>query len=933
MKKILLFAILLIFSYGAYSQTGTIDGRVFGLDKKPLSLATVTVFSAQDTTIITYRMSDDEGRIKIPNLPLHKELRVLATYSGYEAYRKSFTLTDSVPVLHLDSIWMMPTSKDLDEVIVVSERPPVMMKNDTIEFNANAFKTLPNALVEDLLKKLPGVRVDADGNITVNGKPVNKILVDGKAFFGDDPKMATRNLPANAIDKVQVVDDKEQALLNGDNNTSNVGKVVNITLKKGFKKGAFGKLYAGGGTQDRYELGGIVNAFRDTLQVSILGYSNNLNRPGFSYGELMNAGGLKRTNSNRNNNSISNWNGMNGSTIMVNGVNFGGSPNFGLATSNGAGFNLNHAPNKKRSFYLQYYFGQVRKTNLPSDITRIYNRDTIVENTSVGDNLTKNYGHNLGAGIKLKPDSVTTINFNTSYTIGLQRDNLLTQMTSSNNLLGQQSNGDINQYNINNNYNYNHAFFFIKQGRKDKRKNFIISNSFNAGVKTTDNQTDAVLNYFLPTKYDSTLFQLRNVRLPQTNSVFNINFREPISKYFLLRFNNRYRFDYVGNYVNTKQSLATNGDYNIFVPALSNSFKRTKNDVTFYQGISFQSKGFTITPNIGELFLFSDLDVKTIDHTIHQNARKLVTSVDLSYKDFSLSYNKDYVLPYYGYLLPVLDNSNPYNIVNGNPYLGLSKQNTIDVNMNLNDQKRNFNVWMWGSVAFTDNDVIQAVTVNDQGVQTTAPVNANGTRTFRTNYNIDKDIKLSEKNKLTLSIGGYHEFTHSKMFYNGEESWQTTANFNNWSGIHFNFNDLIEWDNSYNPSFNYTRYSSSNFKKFNITFQNWSSGLIVRYPKHIIWETNMNYSYNSNLTGVNKNMWRWTAAINFTFLKDERGVLKLMAYDILNQNKRFVDLGVSQNMWSRSVGSMMPQYFMATFTYNIRQVGSKQKVGGSLFHL
>ena len=932
-KLLLLWTVMLLTSF-AMAQTGTIDGKIFGSDKKPLALTTITVFTAQDTSIVTYRMSNDNGAFKIPNLPLGKQLRVLATYSGYEAYRKEFLLTDSAPALHLDSIWMMPTSKNLDEVIVVSERPPVMMKNDTIEFNANAFKTLPNALVEDLLKKLPGVRVDANGNITVNGKPVNKILVDGKAFFGDDPKMATRNLPADAIDKVQVVDDKEQALLNGDNNTSNVGKVVNITLKKGFKKGAFGKVYAGGGTQDRYELGGIVNAFRDTLQVSVLGYSNNMNRPGFSYGELMNAGGLQRSNSNRNNNSNSNWNGMNGSTISINGVNFGGSPGFGLATSNGAGFNLNHSPSKKESFYVQYYFGQVRRTNQPDNITRIYNKDTIVENNSSGSNLTKNYGHNLGVGMKLKPDSLTTINFNAAYTIGLQRENILTQMASNNSILGQQSAGNISQYNTNDNYNYNHSFYFIKRGKKDKRKNFIISNSFNTGVKNTDNQTDATLNYYLPTKYDSALFQLRNIRLPQTNSVFNVSFREPISTYFLLRFNNRYRFDYVSNYVNTNHALTANGDYDIFFPEMSNSFKRTKNDVTLYQGISFQSKGWTITPNIGELFLFSDLNVKTINNLIHQNAKKLVTSVDIAYKDFSLSYNKDYVLPSYTYLLPVMDNSNPYNIVNGNPYLSLSKQNSIDINMNMNDQKRNFNVWMWGAVAFTDNDVIQAVTMNDQGVQTTRPVNANGSRTFRTNYNIDKDIKLSEKNKLTLSVGGYHEFTHSKMFYNGEESWQTTANFNNWSGIHFNFNDVFEWDNSYNPSFNYTRYSSSHFKKFNITFQNWSSGVIVRYPKHIIWETNMDYSYNSNLTGSNKNMWRWTAAVNITFLKDERGVLKLMAYDILNQNKRLVNLEVSQNAWSRSVGTMLPQYFMATFTYNIRKLGSKkQKVGGSLFSL
>src|SRR5205085_4718616 len=150
------------------------------------------------------------------NLPLDVPLRMMVTYSGYEAYRKEFTLTAKNNQLHFDSVLLIPTTKQLDEVMVFAERPPVMIRKDTIEFNASAFKTLPNALVEDLLKKLPGVQVDKDGNINVNGKAVNRILVDGKTFFGDDPKMAIRNLPANAIDKVQVVDDKEELLRNGD---------------------------------------------------------------------------------------------------------------------------------------------------------------------------------------------------------------------------------------------------------------------------------------------------------------------------------------------------------------------------------------------------------------------------------------------------------------------------------------------------------------------------------------------------------------------------------------------------------------------------------------------------------------------------------------------------------------------------------------------
>jgi hypothetical protein len=212
---------------------------------------------------------------------------------------------------------------------------------------------LPNALVEDLLKKLPGVQVDSDGNISVNGKAVNRILVDGKTFFGSDPKMATRNLPANIIDKVQVVDDKEELLRNGDDNLNNVGKVVNITLKKGVKKGWFGKVYVGaGGSDNRYETGGIANIFRDTLQMSFLGYANNLNKPGFGY-DGPDAGWWDWTEPTAtcNNSSTSIWTNGSGSGISINGISLAACRIMAaFQPARALGFNLNHAPNAKTIF-------------------------------------------------------------------------------------------------------------------------------------------------------------------------------------------------------------------------------------------------------------------------------------------------------------------------------------------------------------------------------------------------------------------------------------------------------------------------------------------------------------------------------------------------------------------------------------------------------
>src|SRR5688572_11008585 len=295
MKKLALFLTLCVAITTTALAQGSIKGKlVDSSGKNPLALATVTVFKAADTALITYRLSTPEGEFKVTGIPLNVDCRVVISYSGYDAYRKEFTLT-SAETVDLGNVTMLPSSKSLDEIIIMAERPPVSVRKDTIEFNASSFKTLPTALVEDLLRKLPGVQVDAEGNITANGKRVNRIMVDGKSFFGDDPKMATRNLPANVIEKIQLAEDKDEANRNTDGDLTNVGQVINLTLKKGVKKGWFGKAYAGAGTEGRYELGGIANIYRDTLQLSVLGFSNNMNRSGFSFKEVQDMGGFNRS--------------------------------------------------------------------------------------------------------------------------------------------------------------------------------------------------------------------------------------------------------------------------------------------------------------------------------------------------------------------------------------------------------------------------------------------------------------------------------------------------------------------------------------------------------------------------------------------------------------------------------------------------------------
>ena len=936
MKKLsLLSAIGLLFSFTAFSQ-GTLKGKIVdSTTSKPLGFATVTVFKAADTSIVTYRLSNTDGDFKITGIPLGLNCRAVVSFSGYSVYRKEFTLSAEQNILDIGTIPLTVESKSLDDVLIVAERPPVTFKKDTIEFNASAFKTLPNALVEDLLKKLPGVMVDKEGNIMVNGKPVNRILVDGKTFFGDDPKMATRNLPANVIDKVQVVDDKEEMMRNGDDNPNNVGKVVNITLKKGVKKGWFGKLYAGAGNDKLYEAGGIANIYRDTVQLSVLGYMNNLNKPGFSYSELMSSGGFDRIRSNSASNSTSVWNNNGGSGISINGINFGGSQNFGgISVSKGVGFNLNLAPTKKKSYYLQYFNGNVRSPRVSTTDINQYSNDTIVSNNTrlTGDMIT--HGHNFGLGARLKPDSVTNILFNASYLIGTQDEYRLSDITGANNKTGPLSVGQVIQNNDANTYIYRHGVYITHLSPTKKGRRYNLNHNLDINNRYNDYTSESDIQYLYPTAFDSVYAQLRKERIPRTDANVNFNYSEPLNKYFSLRIGGRYEFTKLNNGVSTFNRISGSDKFDVLNNMLSSDFRRIGNRIVASAGFEYKWKDWTITPRL--LFMQQNTNNKLISSntTLKQDQTNFLPALTIVYKQLNLNYNEEVILPGWNYINPVTDISNPYFIQKGNPNLLPSKRKNVSLNYYFNDSKRYLNAGGYVSGSVTDNDIVSSIVVDNRGVQTSMPVNASGSENYSMNWNVNKQYRNKQNVIFMWNTGNWMGVNKSRLFYNGTDSKQTTFNYNHWFGIGFNYKDKFEWNMNYSFGKNFTRYTSNQFKDLDITYHNWGNSFVLRMPKHFIWETDLSYSYNGNIpAGMPKDVLKWNAALNITMLKNEVGVLKLAVNDILNRNNN-IWVNANRNTITTSQSNILGRYFLATFTYNVRAAGVKKKVGGreSLFN-
>ncbi len=466
MNRIILVIFFCFIYNNIFSQNNILVGQVYdSSSKKVISLATVSIFKVKDASFLTYRLTNEKGGFKINDLPIETPVKVVVSAVGYYTFRIELSLTKEIPIFSLGNIFLKQKENELDEVLVISERPPVIVKKDTIEFNAASFKTLPAALVEDLLKKLPGIQVNDEGNITFNGKSVSRILVEGKRFFGDNYKMATRNLPANIIEKIQVVDDKDD--LEFTNEVINVqsNKVINLTFKKGIKKGWFGRLYGGIGTQQRYETGGIINLFKDTLQLSLIGYDNNVNRSSFSIQDLNTAGGFNRSGMS----SMFINRGVSGEQFNINGISFGGGTT-GISRSTGAGFNLNHSPSKNLSFYAQYFFGY-GKNNLESitNTTTPFGQGNFISNTN-NTSIDKNYSHIMNFSLNWKIDSLSRLTSNIGFIVkrATLTKNILQQTETDNEGILSKNIGIISSFDSSISFNY--SLSYLHRFKRTKKK-------------------------------------------------------------------------------------------------------------------------------------------------------------------------------------------------------------------------------------------------------------------------------------------------------------------------------------------------------------------------------------------------------------------------------------------------------------------------------
>ncbi|MFN4893229.1 MAG: carboxypeptidase regulatory-like domain-containing protein, partial [Bacteroidota bacterium] len=286
-----LFALLfLTLSLNAQKVDGSIRGRILdSASVQPVAGATVSLMQASDSSLVTFTVSNKNGQFEFKGIP-SGSYKVVIAHQSLEPFQKLIEITAENRAVELNDLKIAPKVKTLAGVVINTDAP-VQIKGDTVQFKADAFKTRPNATVEDLLKKIPGVQVDKDGGVTAQGESVQKIYVDGKEFFGNDPKLATKNLTAEMVESVQVFDDmSEQSRFTRVDDGSR-SKAINIKLKKDKNKGVFGRALAAHGDQGRYEGNMSANIFNGNNRLSVLFNSNNINKQGFSFSDIISSMG------------------------------------------------------------------------------------------------------------------------------------------------------------------------------------------------------------------------------------------------------------------------------------------------------------------------------------------------------------------------------------------------------------------------------------------------------------------------------------------------------------------------------------------------------------------------------------------------------------------------------------------------------------------
>lgn len=897
MNRILLWLIPVILPLTTLAQNkGVVKGKVIdSLSNSPMEFATVAVLDMRDTAsnLVAYTLTDKSGAFTVHNLPNGIPLKVYISFVAYQPYRKIIEL-NKPGALDIGTIRL--NIKALNEVTITAERLPIVINKDTIEFNAEAFKVRPNAVVEDLLKKLPGMEVANDGSITVMGKSVEKVLVDGHEFFAADIRMATKNIDADMIDKVQVYDNRERDS-NHRVSESQLKKIINLKFKKIYKKSIFGKGYSGFGKNDRYQAGGLVNSFRDTLQISILSSSNNLNSTGFDFNDLYTSGGLDRG----------------GEALSRAGLAFGGGTGKHKTTT--AGLNINTDYGKKLKINFAYiYKGDLSEMSSLSRQQQFLQDTTLFTNSS-SESSYRNYNHLFSSTIVWKPNDKTELRYTPFVEISHSTSTGEIESNSYSNFVDPINNSAISNTASGNSLNVSHALSYNRQLNKSGASFGIEhSLSFNPGSHT--NFDDTHLNSFVATFPSYTYMQRGDVRSSNTDVSLSASLNYPLSKNISADISTRGYYAHSQDRVSTYNYNPATGQYDSFLLEKSSNLNRDNWVQSINPGLSFD------LPRDINVKIHFNTQFQQVNNAFGRNSADLaqhytffVPAISFERKGLSLNYSRDAILPNIGDLIPYTVVFSPSLSVTGNPDLKPTISDAYSINYSKYDFQSGVNYNLRASVSAYQNSVFRQRTLDAQLVETSTPINRDGRYNVSAGGYMSRQIKKEGDLHLSANLAIDLQKNHDFFVLNRMDGFQNSYRGSLVQGVSFNYKDKIQLEPQYMLTQVYTTYSGVDYASQKYI----THALLTHFTFYLPWKTNVdgNYAYTYNPlvpAGFQRSSNLLTISMAHQFLRKDRGEIKFSCYDLLNQNINTFR-SINQNSITDTQSQIIRRYFMVTLQF------------------
>ncbi len=925
---ILLIALITIPVKGFNQISGSLLDSATG---KPLDKFVVTLVIRSSPPDTSYHFTDEKGLFNINPVP-SAPFSLLFNQMGYRPVARFFPNTNKEKKIETGRLILAPAPKMLEEVFV--QAPAIVIKEDTIEYRADAFKVKENAMTEDLLKKLPGIQVDKDGNVTAQGKTVTRVKVNGKDFFGGDVKTATRELPANIIDKVQVVDDYgDQATVSGIRD-GDPEKIINLQIRKDKNKGVFGRATAGIGTEDRYQASVNANYFNNNQQISLFGNSNNVSQSLFNFGGGGGNSMPGMSNMMRNGQRMMNDMGS-GANSMMSAVRNGdqnflgtGSSNNGISTTNSIGTNYRDQWGKKITVYGSYSYSNRNTDVLQTTATQNFFETGSFVNNQQSTNNTVGNNHRFFFNMEYQIDSFNYLKISPSLSYAGSRSENATAFTyfQTNNTKTSEGQNDINTDSRTPNYSatilYNHRF--RKKGRNFSTNLTLGSTQSNSDQLTFNSTTNFITNP--PIAFN--LYQSINQLNPSRNYGIRLTYSEPLGKIRNLDIAVSHNLNFTRNNRETfnNDPLLPSP---VLLPGLSNDFENfffnnragisirtTQKKYNYSLGLSVQPvtlKGRSIT-NDSAFATINRLTVFPIARFAYNFSKT---------KTFTANYSGNATQPTYTQLQNVTDLSNPQAVTRGNPNLQPA------INHNLNITYNNFN-FSSGRVIFTSltasairNQIVNnVIALGNAGAQLSIPENVNGYYNLNGFYLFSKPYK---NRKYVLTLNGALNFNHNINLVD------STRNIGqNWIGsqgftFEFNYKTWLEFGAGATYSFNDVRYKQADNTKFsplqntNSSALTLTSSIDIDLKEKWIFKYNFDYTINYGLNAaVSRNLAILNASVERQLFKKKNGILKLAAFDLLNQNTN-INRTVSANAIIDTRTNRLARYFLLSFTYRLQK--------------